>query len=125
MAGDEKGDSGNGQQLALLRLLRLIRVLRIFKMGRLLERLLEKIHIRRAFFQIIKFVCIVLFVVHIIACFFYLVPFLFVSPGSLSKSWIHEERSGLTNRSHEFDKYIRSTYWALTTVREGQTPYSR
>lgn len=63
-----------GQQLAMIRLLRLMRILRILKMGRIVERLSEYLSVRSAFIKIIQLVLGLVLIIHLIACFFYLVP---------------------------------------------------
>lgn len=63
-----------GGQLAMIRLLRLIRILRILKMGRIVERLSEYLSVRSAFIKIVQLVVGLLLIIHLIACFFYLVP---------------------------------------------------
>jgi hypothetical protein len=67
-------EDGSGGQLAMIRLLRLIRILRILKMGRIVERLSEFLSVRSAFIKIIQLVVGLLLIIHLIACFFYLVP---------------------------------------------------
>jgi CRP-like cAMP-binding protein len=68
------GDSGGVQRLALIRLLRLIRILRVVRVGRIVERLSHLVRVRSAFFKISQLALSLLIVVHIIGCFFFLVP---------------------------------------------------
>lgn len=82
-----------GGQLAMIRLLRLIRILRILKMGRIVERLSEYLSVRSAFIKIIQLVVGLLLIIHLIACFFYLVP-------------------SLVKLDHEADEH-RDRLWAL------------
>ena len=58
----------------MIRLLRLIRILRILKMGRIVERMSEFLSVRSAFIKIIQLIMGLMLVVHLIACFFYLLP---------------------------------------------------
>jgi len=65
------------QYTALVRLLRLIRILRILRLGRIIERLSTFLRMRSAFIKIVKLIFQLLLVVHLLACFFYLISFLF------------------------------------------------
>lgn len=65
------------QYAALMRLLRLIRILRILRLGRIIERLSTFFRMRSAFIKIVKLIFQLLLVVHLLACFFYLMSFLF------------------------------------------------
>jgi CRP-like cAMP-binding protein len=86
-------EQGTGGQLAMVRLLRLIRLLRILKMTRIVERLSAALNVRSAFIKIFNLLLFVVLVVHLIACFFYLVP-------------------SLTKLDHEAEQH-RDSAWAL------------
>jgi hypothetical protein len=77
MTEDDEIVSRPMQYAALMRLLRLIRILRILRLGRIIERLSTFFRMRSAFIKIVKLIFQLLLVVHLLACFFYLMSFLF------------------------------------------------
>jgi len=58
---------------ALLRLLRLIRVLRVLKASRVIQRVLAKKHVRKGAWFIVRLLFSWIFLLHILACLFFLV----------------------------------------------------
>lgn len=93
-----KEEEDAGGQLAMIRLLRLIRILRILKMGRIVERLSAFLNVRSAFIKIVQLVLGLMLIIHLIACFFYLVP-------------------SLEKLDHESDEH-RSSLWAVLYANE-------
>ena len=79
ISGQDEEQSEPLQYAALVRLMRLIRILRILRLGRIVERLSTFFRMRSAFIKIVKLIFQLLLVVHLLACFFYLISFLFSS----------------------------------------------
>lgn len=76
IADQAEQESKPMQYAALVRLTRLIRILRILRLGRIVERLSTFFRMRSAFIKIMKLIFQLLLVVHLLACFFYLISFL-------------------------------------------------
>lgn len=91
----------------VLRVFRLLRVVRLFVIFRRWE---EQSWSNSGYLRIGKFFSTIMLLVHWIACAWYLVPFIEHFP---ENSWV--VIVGISN-SDSFTQYIRSLYWAITTM---------
>ena len=91
----------------VLRLLRLLRVGRLFAIFRRWEQLSWT---NSGSLRIVKFLLVIVLALHVVACAWFLVPYL---DGFPSDSWAAIE--GLEGAS-ESTRYIRSLYWAIVTT---------
>ena len=129
------------QYAAMLRLMRLIRILRILRLGRIVERLSTFFRMRSAFIKILKLVFQLLLVVHLLACFFYLISFLFSSdpvvgsamqalpqthPQYVNKSTLlHRDNACYTNSVYETHGSMVNTWVCEAGVGPGNADAAR
>jgi CRP-like cAMP-binding protein len=90
-----------------VRLLRLLRMVRLFVIFKRWER---QSWTNAGYLRIAKLICVVVLVLHWVACAWFLVPFL---EGFPPTSWAATE--GLQN-SDTASRYIRSLYWVIVTT---------
>lgn len=101
--------------LRFLRLFRLIRLLRLLKVGEYVANLEEKFDINLTFLRIATMLLKLVFLSHILACFWFYVALLH-GLNEETVTWVSEydEGSGLHADAHI--QYLYSMYWALTTL---------
>jgi hypothetical protein len=103
-----KGITVGGVSIVLLlRLLRLLRVVRLFAIFRRWER---QSWTNAGFLRILRLVCVVVLLLHVVGCAWFAVPFM---EGFPSDSWVVSEGLGEVD---ERSQYLRSLYWGIVTV---------
>ncbi len=118
-------DSSKLKLLRFLRLFRLLRLLRLLKIGVYLDKLEEKLQMNLEFLSIVKMVVKLLFLAHMLGCFWFYVASLSTS---FDVTWVHSYdggSGGMCDHPAAADdcvepgvdvQYLYSVYWALTTL---------
>ena len=114
-SGEEEGSSQTFKLLRGLRLIRLLRLLRLLKLQNYIDMIEDHLAIDLQVLQIVKMVLGLLYLMHILGCFWFYVA---VESGEES-TWLasYDGGSGLTENGADVDtQYLYSIYWALMTL---------
>jgi hypothetical protein len=113
------GSGANVKAFKILRLLRLAKLLRLGRLKKLIKRHEEEVESLMGVMKVMTAVLIMIYVCHIIGCFWYWVGEDEELPdGELLRGWISREREmlyGGVNMSRG-TYYIAAYYWAITTI---------
>jgi hypothetical protein len=101
--------------LRFLRLFRLIRLLRLLKVSEYVANLEEKFDINLTFLRIATMLIKLVFLSHILACFWFYVAYL-QGIDQETKTWVSEYDDGSGLAGEPQIQYLYSMYWALTTL---------
>lgn len=106
-------------KFTVFRAVRIIRTLRTFRVLKLLTdtssmqrtKRLEKMKISVSIFHLLRFVLVVVFIAHILAC-----AWIFVGKIEGSRGWISQSPFGNIDHYNELELYITALYWVLATM---------
>jgi len=102
--------------LRFLRMFRLLRLLRLLKVDIYIARIEEMLEINLVALRILGMVMRLLFIVHLLGCFWFYVAWCAVEAGE-NASWILAYEEGAAYDTSEVStQYLYSVYWALTTL---------
>lgn len=96
----------------ILRLLKVLRALRFFKLSSAFKTIKEFLKISEGPVRLIRLLFTVVFLAHWLACIWHLVAF-YEPDADLKRTWLHKQ--GIYDSDISV-RYIRSIYWALTTM---------
>lgn len=112
------GGSGNGLQsiklVKTIRLFRLLKLARLVKLGKYVNKIEDMVGIAPATYDLIKMIIEVIFIGHLLACFWYGITNLmtmnpwFEDPSGVLHGSIRDESLG--------ERYIVALYWTFTTL---------
>lgn len=110
-----EGEQSQMGMLRFLRLFRLIRLLRLLKVGEYVATLEERFEINLTFLRIATMLLKLIFLSHILACFWFYTAFLTGLDPDIP-TWVsaYDDGSGLDAPPDV--QYLYSMYWALTTL---------
>lgn len=99
--------------LRIVRTLRTLRILKLITSSSSMQRSkrLEKMHISVSFVHLIRFVLVMLFIAHILAC-----AWIYVGKVDGTEGWIYRSPSGSIGDYSDGELYITAVYFVLATM---------
>lgn len=104
------------KMLRLLRLLRLIRLMRLLKVEQYIDSIEENFDVNLRVLRLVGVVMKVVFVSHLLGCFWFYVGSAQRDDESAKESWLSVYDNGSALDASVGQQYLYSVYWALTTL---------
>ena len=102
--------------LRALRMVRLLRMLRLLKVQQFIDDLEDRTGANMQILQIFKMILGMLYLMHLLGCFWFYVGATAFASGMQDTSWLHEYDNGSGLDAPTSVQYLYSVYWALTTL---------
>jgi len=114
---EDGGEPSTGMKaLRALRMVRLLRMLRLLKVQQYIDELEDRLGVNMQILQIVKMILGMLYLMHLLGCFWFYVGATSFSSGAHDTSWLHEYDGGSGLDAPTDIQYLYSVYWALTTL---------